>query len=72
MATLPSPTGIGAAWHLAQVEVFHPVLQQMYMFPCDDWLQYDSKLGGLDNCKREILSGAASAAANIVSYKVWE
>ena len=73
----PSPThlplpGIGAAWHLAQVEVLQPVLQQMYVFPCDDWLQYDSKLGGLDNCKRELISGAAAAAGGLVSYKVSE
>ena len=49
-----------------------PVLQQMYVFPCDDWLQYDSKLGGLDNCKRELISGAAAAAGGLVSYKVSE
>jgi hypothetical protein len=61
---------LGAAWHLAQVEVFHPVLQKMCVFPCDEWLQYDSSKGGLENCKRELLAGAAAAAGGLVNYKV--
>ena len=46
------------------------MLQQLFVFPCEEWLQYDSKLGGLDNCKRELLWGAASAASGLVTYKV--
>ncbi|KAG1672531.1 hypothetical protein FOA52_002840, partial [Chlamydomonas sp. UWO 241] len=63
-------SGLGAAWHCAQVEVFHPVLQQMLTFPCDEWLQYDSKKGGADNCKRKLLTGAAAAWGGFVTYKV--
>ncbi len=55
------PTGLGAAWHLAQVEVFHPGLNKTFTFPCDEWLEY-TKEKGLDNCKRVLKTGAARAA----------
>jgi lipoxygenase homology domain-containing protein 1 len=33
-------SGLGAAWHLSQVEVFSPVAQKTWTFPCDDWLEH--------------------------------
>lgn len=54
-------TGIGAAWHLAQVEVWHPGNQKTYTFPCNDWLEH-SKDKGAEGCKRTLKTGAAAAA----------
>jgi hypothetical protein len=58
---LPAPPGLGPAWHLAQVEVFHPGLQKTFTFPCNDWLEA-TKDKGLDGCKRLLKTGAAAAA----------
>ncbi|KAG2450199.1 hypothetical protein HYH02_000301 [Chlamydomonas schloesseri] len=62
-------SGVGASWHLQQVEVFHPVLNKMYVFPCNEWLE-TSKEKGVDGCKRTLLTGAAAADAGIASYRV--
>ncbi|KAG2499991.1 hypothetical protein HYH03_002273 [Edaphochlamys debaryana] len=62
-------SGVGASWHLQQVEVWHPVLQKMYLFPCNEWLE-SSKEKGIEGCKRTLLSGAAAAAAGLCSYRV--
>ena len=62
-------SGLGAPWHLAQVSIFHPLLQQMFIFPCDEWLQYD-KTKGIDGCKRELFTGAAAAASGLVTLQV--
>ena len=63
------PPGLGSAWHLAQVELYHPVLQKAYVFPCDEWLEFTTDKG-LDGCKRELLTGAAAAAGGLTSYRV--
>ena len=44
--------GIGAAWHLASVEVFNPATQKTYFFECNQWLEKSSELGDA-GCKRE-------------------
>ncbi len=59
---------MGASWHLQQVEVFHPILNKMYVFPCNEWLE-TSKEKGVDGCKRTLLTGAAAADAGIVSAR---
>lgn len=46
------------------------MLQQLHVFPCNEWLEYDSKKGGLENCKRELLTGALAAASGLTQYKV--
>jgi len=48
--------GMGAAWHLQQVEVVQPFQRKTYMFPCGEWLQ-KSKEAGLDGCKRTLHPG---------------
>lgn len=58
---------MGASWHLQQVEVFHPILNKLYVFPCNEWLE-TSKDKGVDGCKRTLLTGAAAADAGIVSF----
>eukprot|EP00798_Chlamydomonas_sp_ICE-L_P018432 gene18432-24908_t len=63
-------SGLGGAWHLAQVEIFHPVLQKTYVFACNEWPASTDNVKGLDGCKRELLTGSAAAAAGLVSYKV--
>ncbi|GFR41097.1 hypothetical protein Agub_g1741 [Astrephomene gubernaculifera] len=62
-------SGVGSAWHLNQVEVWHPVLQKMFVFPCNEWLE-PSKDKGLEGCRRTLLTGAAAAGAGLVSYRV--
>lgn len=52
--------GLGPAWHLDQVEVFHPGLQKTFTFPCQDWLEA-TKEKGIDGCKRLLKSGQAAA-----------
>ncbi|KAF5837533.1 hypothetical protein DUNSADRAFT_4226 [Dunaliella salina] len=61
---------IGSAWKLDQVEVFHPKLQRLFMFPCHDWLQV-TEAEGLDGCKKTLREGALAAAdSGTASYKV--
>lgn len=54
-------TGIGSAWHLAQVEVYHPGLQKTFTFPCNEWLEA-TKDKGIEGCKRTLKTGALQAA----------
>ena len=49
--------GLGAAWHLEQVEVVQPFSRKTLFFPCNDWLQ-KSKETGLDGCQRVLHAGA--------------
>uniref|UniRef100_A0A7S3VHN2 PLAT domain-containing protein n=1 Tax=Dunaliella tertiolecta TaxID=3047 RepID=A0A7S3VHN2_DUNTE len=61
---------LGSAWKLDQVEVFHPKLQRLFIFPCHDWLQV-TDAEGLDGCKKTLREGALAAAdSGTASYKV--
>ncbi|PNH12713.1 Lipoxygenase y domain-containing protein 1 [Tetrabaena socialis] len=62
-------SGVGSAWHVQQVEVYHPVLQKLYVFPCNEWLEKSKELG-LDGCKRTLVTGADAAGAGLVTYRV--
>ncbi|KAJ9526209.1 hypothetical protein QJQ45_009677 [Haematococcus lacustris] len=62
-------TGLAPAWHLDQVEVFHPGLQRTFTFPCQAWLEATKELG-LEGCKRVLKTGAAAAAEGLVTYRV--
>ncbi|KXZ56858.1 hypothetical protein GPECTOR_1g774 [Gonium pectorale] len=62
-------SGVGSAWHLEQVEVYHPSSQKLYAFPCGEWLEV-SKEKGMEGCRRTLLTGAAAAGAGMVSYRV--
>ncbi|GLC44364.1 hypothetical protein PLESTF_000049800 [Pleodorina starrii] len=62
-------SGVGSAWHMQQVEVFHPVLQKLYVFPCNEWLEpsKDPK-APLEGCRRTLHTGAAGGT--LTSYRV--
>jgi len=51
---------LGSAWKLDQVEVFHPGLQRLFMFPCMDWLQV-TEAAGLEGCKKTLKEGSLAA-----------
>ncbi|CAG9464667.1 unnamed protein product [Pedinophyceae sp. YPF-701] len=48
--------GMGAAWHLDSVEVFHPLQKKSYFFVCKDWLKYD-KTTKMDGCRKVLKPG---------------
>lgn len=55
-------SGAGAAWHLQQVEIFHPILEKTYYFPCNEWLEKES-------CKKTLKPGS-EADGGPVQYRV--
>jgi hypothetical protein len=61
-------SGVGAAWHLASVEVFNPATQKTYFFECNQWLEKNAELGEA-GCKRVLVAGVPGGNG-MMRYKV--
>lgn len=45
--------------------MYHPGLQRLFAFPCNDWLQV-TDAEGLEGCKKKLMEGSLAAAGECV------